>query len=504
MTSQNEAIDLLSTSEEENDNNGDDDDNGITTEKHPAVSDQNISMIDLMDCSMDDEDDTSVSAMRSVKGQRCGMYPSNGNNEESVLEILSDDDDGTDDNTSKRITSCSAAEAHQLNHVKRDRKAESTLKENNSCAIANQNDHGNSDDSDCSSDDDDDLLHGPSIFKNSKMDEKLNTECTIGTSALSSSLMPTSQGNDASTSIPTLSNIEDKKHEREMEKLRRHHEKEVQRIKAVQKREMKKTLKEKEKEEKRREAAKRKEMEKIRRANEKEEIRRKKAQQKEDIKAEKGGFANKEICCVMDKNLFKTEMGSELRAHLESLEYTVKDAANVIPNSIRFTRRNYKLGGAAICGSNVEHFDLVFVFFPEPRRFLNMLIDDQSTYSRQSSTVEYPKLDKWINDVKDKLARERRCLHFAKTERESKCCRICLVLHGVQAELRRLWNRQTPERRKSGPSMIATEEELLDALTFLLIEQSVEYSLCTDAQDYTDFMHRVSRVILSFVSISDA
>jgi len=503
MTSQNEAIDLLSSSEEENDNNGDDDDNGIATEKHQAGSDQNISMIDLMDCSMDDEDDTSVSAMRSVKGQSCGMYPINGNNEEGMLEILSDDDDDdeNDDDASKPITSCSAVEA--LNHVKRDRKAESTLVENNSCAIANQNDHRNSDDGDCSSDDDD-LLHGPSIFKISNMDQKLNTKCTIGASALSSSLMPTSQGNDASISIPTLSNTEDKKHEREIEKLRRHHEKEVQRIKAVQKREMKKTLKEKEKEEKRREAAKRKEMEKIRRANEKEDLRRKKAQQKEDIKAEKGGFANKEICCVMDKTLFKTEMGSELRVHLESLEYTVKDAANVIPNSIRFTRRNYKLGGAAICGSNVEHFDLVFVFFPEPRRFLNMLIDDQSTYSRQSLTVEYPKLDKWINDVKDKLASERRCLHFAKTERESKRCRICLVLHGVQAELRRLWNRQTPERRKSGPSMIATEEELLDALTYLLIEQSVEYSLCTDAQDYTDFMHRVSRVITSFVSISDA
>ena len=105
---------------------------------------------------------------------------------------------------------------------------------------------------------------------------------------------------------------------------------------------------------------------------------------------------------------------------------------------------------------------------------------------------EYPRLTKWLMDLKSKLSEERRNLTLAETEAKDGDCRIVLVLHGVERELRRLWNRQSSERRRSGPSILATEEELKDAITYLIVEHRVEIELCTESEEYTDYMSKVS------------
>ena len=105
---------------------------------------------------------------------------------------------------------------------------------------------------------------------------------------------------------------------------------------------------------------------------------------------------------------------------------------------------------------------------------------------------EYPRLTRWIKGLKHTLSQEAKKLKLAETENWDRGCRIVLVLHGVERELRRLWNHQSPERRQSGPSILATEEELKDAITYLIIEYRVEIELCTEAEEYTDYMKKVS------------
>ena len=224
------------------------------------------------------------------------------------------------------------------------------------------------------------------------------------------------------------------------------------------------------------------------------------ARNKQKDKQKKGGFAKNEICVLVEKNLSESDIGIELTTSLVSEEYKVligHDISKVLPNCIRFTRRDHVLGGATADGDHVEHFDIIAILFSKPKKFLDMLLYEEP--ARMTPNVgcphdEYPKLTAWVKEIRAliMLQKHQTKLNFASTECVEET-RIVLILHGVEVELRRLWNKQSRQRRESGPSIIATEEELYDAITYLLIEHRIECELSKDIEDTTDFLLRMTR-----------
>ena len=176
---------------------------------------------------------------------------------------------------------------------------------------------------------------------------------------------------------------------------------------------------------------------------------------------------------------------------------------------VRWTRRDYVsggsegLGGAASDDADVHRSDVVAVVFHDPGAFLGLLKRDASAEARD----DYPALREWLGRLRSSLRSgwERRWRSEAGAGGERRgvggrgwggTCpsqsRIVLVLHRVQAELQKEWNRGGRRRSSFSP---ASEEELHDATVWLLMEERVECTLTTTDEETAEFVANLTRAL---------
>ena len=182
-------------------------------------------------------------------------------------------------------------------------------------------------------DDDDDLINGPAIFSNTFSQSSVNThisysqQTNVNVSCVNrlneSDNMLTTTNRSNSHNLSRTEKLEEKRRKVEEEKYQR------------------KQKKADEREEKKRQL---------------EEEKQQKKNEKETLKAAKGAYAKKEICCLIESGLASSEIGTELHTALAEEEYTVVARDYQIKNSVRFTRQDIKYGGAAVDGNHVKHF----------------------------------------------------------------------------------------------------------------------------------------------------
>ena len=162
--------------------------------------------------------------------------------------------------------------------------------------------------------------------------------------------------------------------------------------------------------------------------------KRQKQNKKLQLAQEAGRFAEKEITCLIEEDLVKSDCGNKIVESLKGQEvpFNVCIQANDIKGSIRWFQRSYTLGGATHLEEhgNVEA-PVMSVVFWKPEKFLHLLRKDNLSDS------DLPHLREWVKKVR----REKKM-------NEMQSQRIVVVLLDAVGEVNRKWQGRQVRRRK--------------------------------------------------------
>ena len=267
------------------------------------------------------------------------------------------------------------------------------------------------------------------------------------------------------------------------ERLEKQREKEVERLRKQQERDQLKSLKEQEKLARKRARDAKLEAERTE--------KRRRQEQKQDSKQKKGGFANQEIAVLMDPDLFR-HPELTITDELQEAKYNVYEHASMLGcKTIQFIRQDLVRGAGGAEGAmaamragdrkGFEHLPVVGVVFDNANDFIQLLERDD----REED--DYPKLEVWLRSFQAGWRAAWKCEPKQKP-------RIILYLYRVSHVLERLW---IEYKRSKRPSFAAppSDEELKDAIAWLLIQFQVECVECRENDHLSLELGRLTRKI---------
>mmetsp|Transcript_4691 Transcript_4691/g.6955 ORF Transcript_4691/g.6955 Transcript_4691/m.6955 type:complete len:590 (-) Transcript_4691:143-1912(-) len=279
-----------------------------------------------------------------------------------------------------------------------------------------------------------------------------------------------------------------------------------------------------------------KDAEKERRAQEKEKVKRQqesekqqkllekkrlmeeKQQQKEHDKSERqkslledqqdqGKFAKQEICLHLEQSLAESVLGGLIYIDLSDT-YMVSAPNNnataltttevspppqITDGCIIWSRRDYLLGGASAAfdptgEDGVEWLDIVAVVFYDPKVFLRLLTRDIIVGVDDDEDVpdDFPLLRSWVKNLRESYARARL---------GSSTPRILLILHKVQEEMSQQWVKNNGRKKRRKSFIPTNEDELHDAIIWMLIEERIECSFTTTDQETIEYIKGLTRAL---------
>lgn len=321
---------------------------------------------------------------------------------------------------------------------------------------------------DISSDSDDTSSSEDSLTQRIKLFSKSKTASEVRTAAERDSRLLQSSVRSSGSSQPPVSTTSKRKQHLAAEREERQRMKEAEHLQKQQEREHTKAMKEQRKLAEKRARNAKLEAEKAE--------KRYRQELKTDIKAKKGGFANREIAVLADTDLFR-HPELTITDELQDRKYHVIEHASMLGcKAIQYIRKDWNGGKggaeAAVAAmragecDNFEHLPVVGIVFDDANEFLKLLERDDTDED------DYPRLDEWLRAVE---VGWRVAWRYGTAKKP----RFILYLFRVAQSLEELWIKH---KRSKQPNSAAppSDEELKDAIAWLLVQFQVECVECRD------------------------
>jgi len=207
-----------------------------------------------------------------------------------------------------------------------------------------------------------------------------------------------------------------------------------------------------------------------------------------------GKFCGEEIGVYLDEYLSSCEeFGESLISALEETKNSVTVAkrhsgANVVEGCIQWVRRDYLKGGSTSALNDireeklnkVEWMDTVAFVFRDSIKFLELLEQDENDIAGD----QFPLLESWLQEASS-LIKSRNSTSTRKP-------RIILVLHRALLSLSLQWKQGGKRRDSFSPT---NEEELHDAITWLLMEKQIECHISSNETETVEFIVSLTRAL---------
>mmetsp|Transcript_27782 Transcript_27782/g.36918 ORF Transcript_27782/g.36918 Transcript_27782/m.36918 type:complete len:593 (+) Transcript_27782:77-1855(+) len=188
-------------------------------------------------------------------------------------------------------------------------------------------------------------------------------------------------------------------------------------------------------------------------------------------------------------------------------------------NNTSVTDTNSRVSANGTHDSDVQRMDIVYFLFHDPGVFLDLLERDADAEMRD----DYPKIRAWLRLVRATLQTDWEQLSVdgrGGGNATTGPSRIVLMLHNVLYELNQRWNvcdtggrggrgrgRATasiPSGSAETPAVLINEEELHDAIAWLLMEQNVECTLTSSTDDTVEYILGVTKALSQLPYYEDA
>ena len=214
-----------------------------------------------------------------------------------------------------------------------------------------------------------------------------------------------------------------------------------------------------------------------------------------------GKFSSQEIGVYMEEGLSSNEdFGGSLIKGLQDAGYSVAIAKKrdvggtgptnekMIQGCIQWVRRDHLLGGATNAlesvqgkqNEEIEWMDVVAIVFYDCTKFFSLLEQEKNDIAYD----EYPLLQSWLHQVRSSIRKGG--------GESNKNPRIILVLHQAILQLTLQWTKGGKRRTSFSPT---NEEELQDAITWLLMEEQVECEITANSTETIDFVTSLTRAL---------
>lgn len=218
--------------------------------------------------------------------------------------------------------------------------------------------------------------------------------------------------------------------------------------------------------------------------------KRKLVQQEKQVN---GKFCSQEIGVYMEENLASNEdFGDIMVNELRDAGYSVKIAPkpknpkHMVDGCIQWVRRDHLMGGSESAlqridtdnGTSLEWMNIVVFVFYDSTEFLSLLEQEENDIVNDC----YPKLQSWLRRVRSSISKQ-------KYEQKP---RIILVLHQILLKLALMWKKGGKRRPSFSPT---NEEELQDAMTWLLMEEQIECEVTTNYTETIEFIISLTRAL---------
>ena len=265
---------------------------------------------------------------------------------------------------------------------------------------------------------------------------------------------------------------------------------ERQRLQKKQQQEQKKREREEKRAAKEREKLEKQQQRAAQQAAAREEKESKKRRRDEAAQAA-GKHAKDEIAVLMERDLFRQgdlPLLKDLRdAGYGVLEYPSGLGCNVI----QYLRKDFKDGGAqdairmlqAFKDDGYVHLPIITIVIDKPKDFIRLL--ERHDHDEDD---DYPELMTWLLGVEEGW---RAAWKMAASQRP----RIILFLHQVREALDKLWIQFRKRAHRRDSQTPPTAEELHDATTWMLIEFNVECVHCSSAEDLSNHVRKMTRML---------
>jgi hypothetical protein len=176
---------------------------------------------------------------------------------------------------------------------------------------------------------------------------------------------------------------------------------------------------------------------------------------------------------IMEQSLRASEVGQVVAERLAESHAVAPGRAHAVSGLIRWTRRDYALGGAAEAGDGVEELGHVCVLYHDPARFYELMTSYRPTHH------DFPALSQ-------EVARIRRltCSDVQPNPR------ICLLPYGVEAHI----NRHLRHRSQASEGQVSPRL-LDDVVTYLLVQEGVDCRILKTQADAAEHLESITRAL---------
>jgi hypothetical protein len=206
----------------------------------------------------------------------------------------------------------------------------------------------------------------------------------------------------------------------------------------------------------------------------------------------KGKYKHEEIAILMDPKLHDNDP-LELVAKLKDdfLVHPFPSMLSMAPAAIQFVRKEYLKGGAkdavacleANDQNGYEHIHQIMLIV-EAQVFIPLLQRDD-----HDMDDDYPKLESWLASVQSEWRRVWKMPLYEEP-------RLLLMLRDLPNALDTMWNQHRGRGKKDEPSL-PRQNELEDAIRWLLVQFQVECMLCPNAESIKLTLHNMTRALSS-------
>jgi len=255
---------------------------------------------------------------------------------------------------------------------------------------------------------------------------------------------------------------------------------------------------------------------------------------------EQGKFAQQEICIHLEKSLAQSVLGGLIQMTLSDTYMvsspnssspsecvvdatTTADTSSEISNKsltltklvppivdgcVQWSRRDYILGGATTSydptsEDGVEWLDILAVVFYDPKVFLRLLTREILGVSEEEGEDfedDFPLLRAWVKQLRESYARARLGVGRANSSSVAvvKPPRIVLILHKVQEEMSQQWVKNNGRKKRRKSFIPANEDELHDAVIWMLIEERIECAFTSTDLETIDYLKGLTRALSEY------